>query len=109
MEPGHNGKYMEAPLAHYASYPYDTVLNSKGDRVGVSTYVGFIAPDSTWVSLGVVDAECSKPGTELSVVWGEPDGGSHRPMVERHVQMPVRGTVAMWPFSEQARKKYRTK
>jgi syringate O-demethylase/vanillate/3-O-methylgallate O-demethylase len=109
MQPGRNGKYMEAPLAHYASYPYDQVLNSKGDRVGVSTYVGFLAPDSAWVSLAVVDPEWSQAGTELTVLWGEPNGGSHRPMVERHVQMPVRGTVAVWPFSELARKEYRVK
>ena len=109
MQPGNNGKYMEAPLAHYASYPYDQVLNSKGDRVGASTYVSFLAPDSAWVSLAVVDPESSQPGTELSVLWGEPDGGSHRPMVERHVQMRVRGTVAVWPFSQLARKEYRLK
>ena len=109
MQPRDNGKYMEAPLAHYASYPYDQVLNTKGDRVGVSTYVGFLAPDHAWVSLAVVDPEWAQPGTELSVLWGEPNGGSHRPMVERHVQMPVRGTVAVWPFSELARKEYRVK
>jgi len=107
MQPVGNGKYMESPLAHYASYPYDQVLNSKGDRVGVSTYVSFLAPDHAWVSLAVVDAEWAQPGTELAVLWGEPNGGSHRPMVERHVQMPVRVRVAVWPFSELARKEYR--
>jgi syringate O-demethylase/vanillate/3-O-methylgallate O-demethylase len=101
-----NGKWMEAPLAHYSSYPYDEVVNDKGDRVGVSTYVAFLAPDHAWVSLAVVDEEYSKPGTQLSVVWGEPKG-SRRPMVERHVQMTVRGSVATWPFSSLARQDYR--
>jgi glycine cleavage system aminomethyltransferase T len=109
MRQGHNGKFMEAPLAHYASYPYDQVLNESGDRVGVSTYVSFLAPDNAWVSLASVNSEWSQPGTDLTVLWGEPNGGSHRPLVERHVQMPVRGTVAEWPFSEMARKEYRVK
>lgn len=109
MSPGANGKYMEAPLAHYASYPYDEVLNDKGDRVGVSTYVSYLAPDYAWVSLAAVDEQCSRSGTELSVRWGEPNGGAHRPLVERHLQMLVRGTVAEWPFSSLARKGYRVK
>jgi glycine cleavage system aminomethyltransferase T len=109
MNAGENGKFMESPLAHYASYPYDEVLNGKGDRVGVSTYVAYLAPDYTWVSLAVVDEDCSQPGTELSIRWGEPNGGSQRPQVERHLQMLVRGTVAVWPFSSLARREYRIK
>ncbi|MGC1459208.1 MAG: hypothetical protein WA825_13085 [Steroidobacteraceae bacterium] len=108
MNPGRNGKFMDTPLAHYASYPYDEVLNEKGDRVGVSTYVSFLAPDSAWVCLAVVNEEWARPGTKLAVTWGEPNGGSRRPMVERHVQMTVRGMVAEWPFSSLARKEYRS-
>jgi glycine cleavage system aminomethyltransferase T len=107
MRPGENGKYMEMPALHYASYPYDSVLDGSGSQVGISTYASFMAPDNCWVSLAVVDEACTAHGTELTVLWGEPRGGSARPTVERHVQMPIRGTVSGWPFSKAARSDYR--
>jgi hypothetical protein len=33
-------------------------------------------------------------GTDVTVVWGEEDGGSRKPIVERHVQTPIRATVS---------------
>ena len=101
-----NAKYMELPTAHYASYPYDKVL-SKGRLIGVSTYVGYLFPDRAWVSLAVVDEAEAEIGRELSVIWGEEQGGSKRPLVERHKQVEVRATVAAWPFSKLARQGYR--
>ncbi|RKF19423.1 aminomethyl transferase family protein [Altericroceibacterium spongiae] len=107
MTPGQNGKAMEMPTAHYASYPYDRVLNAKGDHVGVSTYTSFLAPDGAWVTLAVVDEEFAQEGTDLTILWGEPNGGSNRPTVEHHQQMPVRATVSGWPFSKLAQSGYR--
>lgn len=107
MTIGQNGKAMEVPTAHYAAYPYDTLLDSKGNQVGVSTYTSFLAPDGAWVSLAVVDEAVAAEGTELSIVWGEPDGGSARPTVEPHKQMPLRATVSGWPFSKVAQQGYR--
>jgi len=101
-----NGKYMEMPTAHYASYPYDRVVRN-GRTVGVSTYLGHLFVDRAWVSLAVVDEAEAELGRELTVVWGEEDGGSNRPLVERHVQMEARATVAAWPFSKLARQGYR--
>jgi hypothetical protein len=54
-----------------------------------------------------VDEAEAELGRELTVVWGEENGGSNRPLVERHVQMEVRATVAAWPFSKLARQGYR--
>lgn len=105
--PGANGKYMEMPAFHYSSYQYDAVLSGKGDRVGISTYSSFLAPDGAWVSLAVVDESHAAVGSELTILWGEPGGGSNRPNVERHVQMPVRATVSGWPFSSLAQRGYR--
>ena len=107
MNPGQNGKAMEMPTAHYAAYPYDAVFNASGDQVGISTYSAFLAPDAAWVNLAVVDEAHAAIGTRLTILWGEPHGGSARPTVERHVQMPIRGTVAGWPFSKVARTGYR--
>jgi len=107
MIPGKNGKAMEMPSAHYAAYPYDSVFDSRGNPVGVSTYIAFLAPDHCWVTLAVVDEAVAAEGTELTILWGEPNGGSHRPTVERHVQMEMRATVSGWPFSKVAQSGYR--
>jgi glycine cleavage system aminomethyltransferase T len=105
--PGQNAKAMEFPTAHYASYPYDAVFDARGNRVGVSTYFSFIAPDNALVSLAVVDAAFAAEGTEVTVLWGEPNGGSNRPTVERHVQMELKARVCRWPFSKLAQANYR--
>lgn len=105
--PGANAKYMEMPAYHYSSYQYDAVLNAKGERVGIATYSSFIAPDGAWVSLAVVDEAHAANGESLHIVWGEPNGGSRRPNVERHVQATVQATVSGWPFSALAQKGYR--
>lgn len=107
MIPGRNGKGMEMPSAHYAAYPYDAVYDANGNCVGVSTYAAFLAPDNCWVTLAVVDSAVAVNGTELTILWGEPNGGSNRPTVERHVQMEMRGTVSGWPFSKIAQAGYR--
>ena len=107
MEPGRNGKAMEVPTAHYAAYPYDIVLDAAGNQVGVSTYTSFLAPEGAWVSLAVVDESVAAQGSELTIIWGEPGGGSARPTVEPHIQMPLRATVSGWPFSKVAQQGYR--
>lgn len=107
MGEGPKAKAMEEPSAHYSAYPFDAVLDEAENVVGVSSYVSFIAPDRTWVALASVAAEHAAEGTELSVVWGEPNGGSNRPPVERHVQTRLRARVTGWPFSARAREEYR--
>jgi glycine cleavage system aminomethyltransferase T len=107
MSKGANGKAMEVPTAHYAAYPYDTVLNKSGTQVGVSTYTSFLDPDGAWVSLAVVDESVAAEGSEILIVWGEPGGGSNRPTVEPHKQMTLRATVSGWPFSKVAQQGYR--
>ena len=107
MTPGGNGKAMELPTAHYSAYPYDQVLSPNGDLIGVSTYTAFLAPDHCWVSLAVIDERHASAGSEVTILWGEPDGGSKRPTVEPHVQMQLRATVASWPFSSLAQAGYR--
>jgi syringate O-demethylase len=40
------------------------------------------------------------------LLWGEPDGGSRKPTVERHVQTEIKAIVAPVPYSEVARDSY---
>ena len=39
-------------------------------------------------------------GSEVTLVWGEENGGSKRPVVERHVQTEVRATVSYQRLNE---------
>jgi len=107
MTPGANGKAMELPTAHYASYQYDSVFDRAGKRVGLSTYMSFIAPDGALVSLAVLDEAYAQEGTEVTILWGEPSDRVRRLAVEPHVQMEVKAKVSGWPFSAQARSGYR--
>jgi vanillate/3-O-methylgallate O-demethylase len=99
------GKYMEMPSAYYASYPYDRV-QADGRDVGISISPVFSANQRAWISLAILPPEHDH-GSEVSVIWGEPDGGSAKPGVERHRQMTVRATVHPWPIHEVSRTHYR--
>jgi vanillate/3-O-methylgallate O-demethylase len=99
-------KYINLPLANYATLPYDKVLK-EGKQIGFSTYTGYTHNERTILSLACVDIEHSEPGTELSVVWGEDGGGTSKPTVERHRQAEVRATVGPAPYAKVAREAYR--
>lgn len=103
---GDRAKFMDIPASHYATFPYDAVL--QGDDVrGISCYPVYISNFRRWISLCMLDESVAEPGTELTILWGEPDGGSAKPNVERHVQTRMRATVAPCPISNYAREKYR--
>ncbi|MBZ5580469.1 MAG: aminomethyl transferase family protein [Acidobacteriia bacterium] len=99
-------KYIDLPLANYATLPYDQVMKD-GKSVGLSTYTGYTYNERAMISLGVVDSEYADPGTQVTVVWGEEGRGTSKPTVERHQQAHIRATVAAVPFAEVARVAYR--
>jgi vanillate/3-O-methylgallate O-demethylase len=99
-------KYMDLPASHYATLPYDEILVN-GAYAGISTYPVYTSNGRVWISLSMVQEAFSQPGTEVKVLWGEPDGGTDKPTVERHVQTEIRATVGPCPFSDQAREGYR--
>jgi vanillate/3-O-methylgallate O-demethylase len=45
-------------------------------------------------------------GDELTLVWGEEDGGTRKPTVERHRQTEIRVRVVPTPYSKDARESY---
>ena len=59
------------------------------------------------LSLAVIDPKYAKPGTEVVLVWGEEDGGTTKPTVERHKQARIRATVGPVPYGDTARTAYR--
>ena len=105
---GDPAKYIDLPLANYATLPYDKVVQG-GRSVGISTYTGYTFNERALVSLAIVDLEVSEPGTEVSVIWGEEARGTRKPTVERHTQAEIRATVHPAPISETARVAYRPK
>jgi len=49
------------------------------------------------MSLAIIDLDRVAIGDEVEIVWGESDGGSRKPRVERHRQLRIRATVAPAP------------
>ena len=91
-------KYFELPVTNYAFQQRDTIRNPNGDLVGLSCRSGYSANEGDVLSLAMIDETHLAPGTEVIVTWGEPDGGSSKPRVERHQQIDVRATVQSAPY-----------
>jgi len=98
-------KYIEMPVANYASASYDTIISS-GRMVGLSMFAGCSYNERAMLSLGIIDEEYAVPGTPVTLVWGEPDGGTSKTTVERHRQFDMRALVAPVPYSREVRQAY---
>ena len=83
----------------------DAVM-SRGKMVGASMFAGYTYNERAMLSLGIVDEQYAKPGTQLTLVWGEEDGGTRKTTVERHRQMEMRVTVGPVPYAQPAREGY---
>jgi vanillate/3-O-methylgallate O-demethylase len=104
--PGVGAKFINLPIAHYATYHYDRVESADGALVGRSLHTGYSANFRSMLSIAVVDAAMAEPGTEVVVVWGEPTPSS-KVQVENHVPFKVRATVHPAPIDQHARETYR--
>lgn len=105
LQKGERAKFLDFPSAVYAMHPYDAVLKD-GRTVGISTWIGYTANEGRFLTLAMVDADLAEPGTEVTLLWGEPDGGTRKPTVERHVQTQIKAIVSPAPYSEVARDSY---
>ena len=104
FEKGDPAKYIDLPLSNYSTWPNDKLLLD-GEMVGVSTFSGYSYNERSMLSLGCVDADVPI-GAEVVLVWGEENGGSGKPVVERHRQVEIRAIVSPVPYSEVARTTY---
>jgi glycine cleavage system aminomethyltransferase T len=101
-EPGDKRfKYIDTPAAFYAGAMFDRVERG-GDLIGLSTLCSYTANVRGWISLAMIDEDSLAYGEEVELVWGEPDGGSANPAVERHTQTTIRATVVPRPFPQEA-------
>jgi glycine cleavage system aminomethyltransferase T len=100
-------KYIDFPCAVYSTYPYDKVTRN-GKTVGISTWAGYSFNERTMLSLAMLDTAEAVPGKELTLVWGEENGGTKKVTVERHKQIELRVMVAPAPYAAVARDAYRS-
>jgi len=97
-------KFLDIPIANYGSSSFDKV--SKGGKgVGYAMFSGYSYNERTVLALGIVDPEVNI-GDELQLTWGEENGGTAKPTVERHQQIDVRVRVSPVPYSSVARETY---
>ena len=103
---GPNYKFFDLPLANYGSANYDAVVDADGTVVGYSMFTGYSSNERRALSLATVNPDVPD-GTELKVVWGEPNGGTSKASVEPHEQTEVRVVVSPVPYSTVARAEYK--
>jgi glycine cleavage system aminomethyltransferase T len=90
-------KYIEMPAAFYGGAHVDRV-ESGGRLIGVSPLAIYSSNVRSWISLAMINEADLEFGSEVELTWGEPDGGSANPLVERHTQTTIRAIVSQRPF-----------
>jgi glycine cleavage system aminomethyltransferase T len=105
LQKSDRAKYMEWPNAVYSMHPFDEV-KVDDETIGVSTWICYTANEGKVLTLAIIDSDHAEPGTEVTFVWGEENGGTRKPTVEPHVQTEIRATVAPVPYVETVRSSY---
>ena len=93
-------------MALYDTFHFDRI-EADGRVIGSSSWTGYSGNERAMLSLGTIDAEFAKPGTEVTLVWGE-DKPSSKMQVEDHYQTKIRAKVMPAPLVEKARTEYRS-
>jgi vanillate/3-O-methylgallate O-demethylase len=91
-------KAMEFPSIYFGWPQLDAVRDSSGSLAGVSFHCGYTSNEGEVLSLAAINESQAIPGKELILTWGEPNGGSAKPQVERHEQTTIRVVVAPCPY-----------
>ncbi len=81
-------------------------IEIEGRLIGHTEYTAYNDPYGTMLSLALVSEEDSKPGTEVTVVWGNHPGGEVAPDADLKGTR-IRATVQPCPYNEFARSGYR--
>ncbi len=102
---GDRAKFFEFPSAVYSMHPFDLV-KVNGKTVGLSTWIGYSSNEGRMLTLAMLDAEYAVPGTEVTFVWGEPNGGTKKLTVEPHKQVEISAVVSPVPYADVARTGY---
>jgi glycine cleavage system aminomethyltransferase T len=105
FQPDARAKFMDWPSAVYSMHQFDRVTVDE-ETIGVSTWIGYSANEGKMLTLAVLDADHAEPGTDVTLVWGEEDGGTAKPTVEPHVQVEIAAVVSPVPYVEAVRTSY---
>jgi vanillate/3-O-methylgallate O-demethylase len=97
VSPETGGMYMKLPNPMYATFQSDAIIKG-GKHAGISQWLAFSANANQVISLSLVDIEHAEPGTEVTVLWGEPN--STRRPVDKHKLREIRAKVAPAPYFE---------
>jgi vanillate/3-O-methylgallate O-demethylase len=92
---GAHGRFIALPSPMYATWAADAV-QVDGQTIGFSQYMSYSANAKHVLSHGILDSRLAEPGTELTLLWGEP--GSRRDNVSEHELREIRVTVAPSPY-----------
>src|SRR5699024_529287 len=98
-------KFFDLPNANYGASNFDSIIDDRGDVVGLSMFTGYSANERTALSLAVLDQDIPD-GTRLKVVGAEQDGGTRQTTGEHHHQIEVGVSVSPVPKSWQVRESY---
>jgi len=102
---GDGYQFFDLPNANYGSSNFDAVQDADGTDIGLSLFTGVTANEKRGLSLATVDRDVPE-GAEVTVVWGEPNGGTEKTTVEPHQQLKVRAIVSPVPYATVARETY---
>ncbi|OGA08818.1 MAG: glycine cleavage system protein T [Betaproteobacteria bacterium RIFCSPHIGHO2_12_FULL_69_13] len=92
-------KSLDFPVAYYGWPHFDEVRAAGGRLAGLSCHCGYSNNEGEMLSLAMLEDVFTTPGTPVELTWGEPNGGSKKPHVERHEQVRIRATVAPVPYA----------
>jgi vanillate/3-O-methylgallate O-demethylase len=95
-------KAIELPTAIFGWPQADEVRSEDGELIGMSQYCAYVVNDRDLISVSCIHEEHAALGTEVVLTWGEADGGSRKPHVERHEQATIRATVCEAPYGKVA-------
>jgi len=81
------------PNANYVHFQFDRLM--RGDRMaGVSTFAGYTVNLGSVSSMGMVDESDAEDGTEMTLIWGQEDGGVSKAFLPMHEQVEIRATIS---------------
>jgi len=86
-------KQFEWPYGEYGSCPYDKALVD-GAPAGMSLYSFYSANSRSFMSMGLIREDLATDGAEVTVIWGDADGGASKPMVPLHEATEVRAMIS---------------
>lgn len=88
-------RYIAVPSPMYATFESDAVM-AGGKLAGISQWSAYSANAESFLSLALMDLDHAEPGTEVTLLWGEPD--SRRPSVDQHKLREIRAIVEPAPY-----------